>query len=88
MREQMNKNAEVRKLTEQYGTKMAYLIFYLKQLMRDDPNSRVIIFSQVRCIYYIKLQYPFVCVCLYPPFATRPSDRDQISHVWINLGMV
>lgn len=46
MREKVNKNAEVRKLTEQFGTKMAYLIFYLKHLFRDDPKSRVIIFSQ------------------------------------------
>ena len=41
------------------------------------------------CIYYIKLQLPFVClsvclsVCLYPPpLSTRPLDRNQIWHTY------
>lgn len=45
-RENLNRSAELQKLTEQFGTKMAYLIFYLRYLFKSDPNSRVIIFSQ------------------------------------------
>ena len=45
---EMQKMSELLRLTEQYGTKMAYLIFYLRYLFREQPNSRVIIFSQVR----------------------------------------
>ena len=98
MRDQMNKNAEVRKLTEQYGTKMAYLIFYLKQLMRDDPNSRVIIFSQVlykAAVSFCVCVFVCVCVCLsvclsVPPFFRR--DRRIATKVgtlvWINLVVV
>ena len=47
-RKQLDKSAELRKLTELYGTKMAFLIFYLRNLFDDKKDSRVIIFSQVR----------------------------------------
>ena len=40
----------------------------------------------IKNIYYIiKLQCPFVCVCVclsVPPFLTRPSDRNQIWHTY------
>ena len=38
---------ELQQLTEKFGTKMAYLIFYLRYLFRDSPCSKVIVFSQV-----------------------------------------
>ena len=34
-------------LVEQYGTKLGNLIHYLRKLWADDPNARVIMFSQV-----------------------------------------
>ena len=43
----MQKKSELLRLTEQYGTKMAYLIFYLRYLFMEHPQSRVIMFSQV-----------------------------------------
>jgi len=42
-----SKKEELQQLTEKFGTKMAYLIFYLRYLFRDSPHSRVIVFSQV-----------------------------------------
>ena len=46
-----SKKEELQELTEKFGTKMAYLIFYLRYLFRDSPRSRVIVFSQVsECI--------------------------------------
>ena len=41
------KKEELQQLTEKFGTKMAYLIFYLRYLFIDSPRSRVIVFSQV-----------------------------------------
>jgi ERCC4-related helicase len=46
----LNKAAEIKRLTEQHGTKMAHLIFYLRYLFKENPNSRVIIFSQVNIV--------------------------------------
>jgi len=45
--ESLTKTAEIKQLTEKYGTKMAHLIFYLRYLFKENPSSRVIIFSQV-----------------------------------------
>lgn len=45
--EDLNKATEIKRLIEQHGTKTAHLIFYLRYLFRDNPSSRVIIFSQV-----------------------------------------
>ena len=43
------KTEELHHLTQKFGTKMAYLVFYLKHLLIDSPESRVIVFSQVSC---------------------------------------
>ena len=43
----VSKKEELEQLTEKFGTKMAYLIFYLRYLFVDSPHSRVIVFSQV-----------------------------------------
>ena len=45
------KKEELDQLTEEFGTKMAYLIFYLRYLFIDSPHSRVIVFSQVSLRY-------------------------------------
>jgi len=42
----ISKKEELQQLTEKFGTKMAYLIFYLRYLYIDSPHSRVIVFSQ------------------------------------------
>ena len=47
-RKELKDFSELQQLTESYGTKMAYLIFYLRSLFQKDKNSRVIIFSQAR----------------------------------------
>ena len=41
----ISKKEELQQLTEKFGTKMAYLIFYLRYLFIDSPHSRVIVFS-------------------------------------------
>lgn len=38
---------ELLQLTEQFGTKMANLIYYLRRLWSHTPEARVIIFSEV-----------------------------------------
>ncbi len=53
----MEKMTELRNLIELFGTKMAYLIFYLRYLFRELPESRVIVFSQV-----CALDLPFLSI--------------------------
>eukprot|EP00727_Mastigamoeba_balamuthi_P009804 m51a1_g5446 putative superfamily ii helicase (1071) ;mRNA; r:198018-201704 len=45
-REQLSKEAEESRLVQQYGTKMARLILYLREAFEADDEARVIVFSE------------------------------------------
>ena len=59
--------------------------------MHSFNHSTPVHFKILLCIYYIKLQCPFVCrpvcmsVCLFPLFSTRPSDCNQIWHAYMRI---
>ena len=52
-RDELQKSAELTRLTDKYGTKMAYLIFYLRNLFNANKDTRVIIFSQVMSMHHL-----------------------------------